>query len=163
MSAEVDFVLRITFSPHHPLLSLGPVVGPIGGGFLTQNAGYKWTFWLIAIAAGSVGVIAIIGLEETFAEVIRARVARKEGRVDCRSPAKDAASIGIQPAKNEKGGELNQIDMEKGHAGDSTPVVSTTVEQKHAARKHLITSLTRPLALLFCNYVCFSLSLYSAT
>jgi multidrug resistance protein len=29
---------------------LGPVVGPIAGGYLTQAAGWRWTFWVIAIA-----------------------------------------------------------------------------------------------------------------
>ena len=28
---------------------LGPVIGPVGGGFLTQNLGWRWVFWLLAI------------------------------------------------------------------------------------------------------------------
>jgi MFS family permease len=31
---------------------LGPIVGPIVGGFLIQHAGWRWAFWLIAIAVG---------------------------------------------------------------------------------------------------------------
>ena len=31
----------------------GPVMGPIMGGFITQGAGWRWTFWLIAILVGS--------------------------------------------------------------------------------------------------------------
>jgi multidrug resistance protein len=29
---------------------IGPVVGPVAGGFLAQAAGWRWVFWLIAIA-----------------------------------------------------------------------------------------------------------------
>lgn len=29
---------------------LGPVVGPIAGGYLTEAAGWRWTFWVLAIA-----------------------------------------------------------------------------------------------------------------
>jgi multidrug resistance protein len=29
---------------------LGPIIGPIIGGFLTEGAGWRWVFWLIAIA-----------------------------------------------------------------------------------------------------------------
>jgi multidrug resistance protein len=32
---------------------LGPVVGPIAGGFLAESAGWRWVFWVIAIAVGS--------------------------------------------------------------------------------------------------------------
>ena len=29
---------------------LGPVIGPVAGGFLAEAAGWRWVFWLIAIA-----------------------------------------------------------------------------------------------------------------
>ena len=29
---------------------MGPVVGPVAGGYLTQAAGWRWVFWVIAIA-----------------------------------------------------------------------------------------------------------------
>lgn len=29
---------------------LGPVIGPIAGGFLSENAPWRWVFWVIAIA-----------------------------------------------------------------------------------------------------------------
>ena len=28
---------------------IGPVVGPIAGGFLTEAAGWRWTFWIMVI------------------------------------------------------------------------------------------------------------------
>lgn len=29
---------------------LGPVIGPVAGAYLSADAGWRWTFWLIAIA-----------------------------------------------------------------------------------------------------------------
>ena len=29
---------------------LGPIVGPIAGGYLAQAEGWRWVFWVIAIA-----------------------------------------------------------------------------------------------------------------
>lgn len=29
---------------------IGPIVGPIAGGFLSQEEGWRWVFWVIAIA-----------------------------------------------------------------------------------------------------------------
>ena len=29
---------------------VGPVVGPVCGGFLSQAEGWRWVFWLLAIA-----------------------------------------------------------------------------------------------------------------
>jgi MFS family permease len=29
---------------------LGPVVGPVAGGFLAEAEGWRWVFWVIAIA-----------------------------------------------------------------------------------------------------------------
>lgn len=28
----------------------GPVLGPVAGGFATQSLGWRWIFWIIAIA-----------------------------------------------------------------------------------------------------------------
>lgn len=28
---------------------IGPVLGPVAGGFLTEAAGWRWTFWLMVI------------------------------------------------------------------------------------------------------------------
>lgn len=31
---------------------IGPVLGPVAGGFLTEAAGWRWTFWLLVIIVG---------------------------------------------------------------------------------------------------------------
>jgi len=52
------------------------VVGPVAGGFVADTIGYKWVFWIITIAAGSLSLVAIPLLRETYAPVIRRRKAR---------------------------------------------------------------------------------------
>lgn len=52
---------------------LGPVVGPIIGGFLSQSAGYKWVFFLLAILSGVSLVLGVPFLHETYAPVLEYR------------------------------------------------------------------------------------------
>ncbi|RAL06922.1 MFS transporter [Aspergillus homomorphus CBS 101889] len=56
---------------------IGPVVGPVCGGFLTQNASWRWVFWVIAIAAGVVTAASFIILRETYAPILLERKAKR--------------------------------------------------------------------------------------
>ncbi|EOD48443.1 mfs multidrug transporter [Neofusicoccum parvum] len=49
---------------------IGPVVGPLSGGFLSQAAGWRWTFWVVSIASGVVTVAGMIFMSETYAIAI---------------------------------------------------------------------------------------------
>lgn len=55
--------------------TLGPSFGPIIGGYLAQAAGWRWVFWLLAIALGVMTAFTLIFLKETFAPKILARKA----------------------------------------------------------------------------------------
>ncbi|KIM92881.1 hypothetical protein OIDMADRAFT_46487 [Oidiodendron maius Zn] len=56
---------------------LGPVVGPIVGGFVTQDLGWRWTFYLILMLAGTVSIFSFILMRETCSPVIlKAKAAR---------------------------------------------------------------------------------------
>ncbi|KAL4916590.1 major facilitator superfamily domain-containing protein [Aspergillus aurantiobrunneus] len=61
---------------------VGPVLGPIVGGFLTDSyLGWRWTAWITLIAAGSFGAIAWFIVPETYHPVLlqrRAARLRKE-------------------------------------------------------------------------------------
>lgn len=46
---------------------LGPVIGPVGGGFAVQSLGWRWIFWIIAILSGSVNILCLVVMRETFA------------------------------------------------------------------------------------------------
>ncbi|KZP03814.1 MFS general substrate transporter [Athelia psychrophila] len=56
---------------------IGPVVGPIAGGFIAQSIGVKYVFIVIAGLCGIAGLIGVPFLHETYAPVIRVRLAQK--------------------------------------------------------------------------------------
>jgi len=45
----------------------GPVLGPIVGGFLTQNESWRWSFWLVFIVATVIYIVVVVSLPETYA------------------------------------------------------------------------------------------------
>lgn len=62
---------------------IGPVMGPIVGGFVTQSyLGWRWVFWVMLIFAGFCWLLILFFLPETFAPVLLARKARRLRRLD---------------------------------------------------------------------------------
>ncbi|KAJ1032912.1 hypothetical protein NDA16_000191 [Ustilago loliicola] len=50
---------------------IGPVMGPIIGGFVTQSyLAWRWVFWIMMIFAGLCWVITVLFLPETFAPIL---------------------------------------------------------------------------------------------
>jgi MFS family permease len=45
---------------------IGPVIGPIIGSYLGQSAGWRWTFWLVAILCGFGEILFLIFFRETY-------------------------------------------------------------------------------------------------
>ncbi|KAJ5874928.1 uncharacterized protein N7529_003358 [Penicillium soppii] len=68
---------------------LGPVVGPVAGGFLAEAEGWRWVFWVIAIATGVMMILTIIWYRESYAPVVlehkAARLRKETGNPDLRS------------------------------------------------------------------------------
>ncbi|KAK7694478.1 hypothetical protein QCA50_001664 [Cerrena zonata] len=58
-------------------MSFSPVVGPIAGGFVAQNIGFKWVFIILAATCGLFAIIGLPLLRETYAPVIQRRLAKK--------------------------------------------------------------------------------------
>ncbi|KAL2215106.1 putative MFS multidrug transporter [Thermoascus aurantiacus ATCC 26904] len=56
---------------------IGPVIGPVAGGYLTQAKGWRWTFWVLAIAAGAVTVVCFLFLRESYAYTILDRKTKR--------------------------------------------------------------------------------------
>ncbi|KND89836.1 putative transporter [Tolypocladium ophioglossoides CBS 100239] len=52
---------------------LGPSIGPICGGYLTPAAGWRWNFWLMAIASGVMTVVVFLFVRESYPYVIQKR------------------------------------------------------------------------------------------
>ncbi|KAL3431428.1 major facilitator superfamily domain-containing protein [Aspergillus tetrazonus] len=68
---------------------IGPVAGPIAGGFIGENVGWRWTFWTLLIAGGTVALGIELLNKETFAPVLikwkTTKLAQETGRTDLRS------------------------------------------------------------------------------
>jgi multidrug resistance protein len=56
---------------------LGPAIGPLVGGFLSDAAGWRWLYWLQLILAGIAYFLITFTVPETFAPIILAKRARK--------------------------------------------------------------------------------------
>ncbi|KAG6365003.1 hypothetical protein INS49_006609 [Diaporthe citri] len=59
---------------------LGPVIGPVVGGFLSQEAGWRWVFWLLFILGFLTLLLQIFASRETNLRVIMARKRAFEGK-----------------------------------------------------------------------------------
>ncbi|KAL9051390.1 MAG: hypothetical protein Q9162_006044 [Coniocarpon cinnabarinum] len=74
---------------------LGPAVGPIAGGFITENTTWRWVFYATCICDFCIQVFGLFFLQETYAPKLLARKTkrlRKEtGNMDLRSEYDDTA------------------------------------------------------------------------
>jgi len=52
---------------------MGPVIGPVAGGYLAQAKGWRWVFWVIAIAGGVACACSITFMRETYEPVLLQR------------------------------------------------------------------------------------------
>ncbi|KAK1585695.1 major facilitator superfamily transporter [Colletotrichum navitas] len=68
---------------------LGPMVGPVIGGAVTESLGWRWMFFVIAIVIGVVCIIAFLVLRETYPPVLlerkAARIRKETGNPNYRS------------------------------------------------------------------------------
>ena len=56
---------------------VGPAIGPIAGGFITENTTWRWVFWAVTIADAVVQLSGIFFLQETWAPKLLERKATK--------------------------------------------------------------------------------------
>jgi MFS family permease len=56
---------------------LGPAIGPLIGGFLSDAAGWRWLYWIQLILAATVCIIITFTVPETYAPTILAARAKK--------------------------------------------------------------------------------------
>lgn len=55
---------------------LGPAVGPIAGGYITQYTTWRWVFWSTSIFDAAVQVLAFFFLRETYPAALLAKKAK---------------------------------------------------------------------------------------
>ncbi|KAE8411492.1 major facilitator superfamily domain-containing protein [Aspergillus pseudocaelatus] len=56
---------------------LGPAIGPIAGGFITENTSWSWIFYATSIADGVIQLVGFFFLRETYTPVLLKRKAKK--------------------------------------------------------------------------------------
>ncbi|KAL6908839.1 major facilitator superfamily domain-containing protein [Trichoderma evansii] len=56
---------------------IGPAIGPLVGGFLSDAAGWRWLYWIQLILAGCVYILLTFTVPETYAPTILSRRAKK--------------------------------------------------------------------------------------
>ena len=80
-------------------VQLGPIVGPIIGGFLSQAEGWRWVFRLLAIIGGVSLLLGVLCLHETYPVVILERKTRKAIHETGNTNLLSALHDGITPAE----------------------------------------------------------------
>lgn len=90
---------------------LGPLIGPIAGGYLNAAKGWRWSFWVITITYGFFTIFHALLCHETYTPTLLARktvrLRRASGNVRLRS----VADTGLTKAKHMKLAWLRPIRM----------------------------------------------------
>jgi multidrug resistance protein len=56
---------------------IGPAIGPLAGGFISDNLGWRWLYWIQLILSGAVWVLITFTVPETYAPTLLSRRAKK--------------------------------------------------------------------------------------
>ena len=76
---------------------IGPVIGPVAGSFLAQAKGWRWVFWLIAIAGGAGSLLMLVVLDETYAPTILDRKTKRLRKETGNKELRSAMDSGLTP------------------------------------------------------------------
>jgi MFS family permease len=81
---------------------LGPLIGPVCGGFISESIGWRWVFWILTMVSGTVAAGIEIVNRETYAPVLlqrkTERLAKELGRDDLHSALVKKEEIGLRPS-----------------------------------------------------------------
>ncbi|KAF5664593.1 multidrug resistance [Fusarium circinatum] len=83
---------------------LGPIMGPMIGGFVYENKGWRWLYWLQLILCGFLFVCLVVLVPETYAPVILEKKAKK-----LRKQTGDGSYIAEHELAQHTFGEIAQI------------------------------------------------------
>jgi multidrug resistance protein len=76
---------------------LGPSIGPVIGGYLAPSAGWRWTFWVIAIASGVMTIVAVLFVQESYPYVLLARKTQRLRKETGNTHLRSALDTGKAP------------------------------------------------------------------
>ncbi|KAK6821050.1 cycloheximide resistance protein [Apiospora arundinis] len=86
--------------PWQPSLSAHcwvPIIGPVAGGFLSEAKGWRWTFWLLAIVGGVVGLVNVFVMRESYHPVILERKTERLRKATGNMQLRSKLDIGLSP------------------------------------------------------------------
>ncbi|KZF19519.1 fluconazole resistance protein 1 [Xylona heveae TC161] len=75
----------------------GPVLGPVIGGFVAAGKGWRWTFWLLAILGGAIGIAMLIVMRETQPKVLLERKAARLRASTCNTHLRSMLARSLTP------------------------------------------------------------------
>ncbi|KAM0315427.1 hypothetical protein ACHAPQ_011590 [Fusarium lateritium] len=79
---------------------LGPVIGPIIGGFVSENVGWRWTFRILLILSGIIGVATAVFMRETNSTILlQKRVQRMRKETGNDTPRQMITRAIVRPVK----------------------------------------------------------------
>ena len=61
---------------------LGPILGPVVAGFVSENAGWRWVQGMCCALLGAIGILGFVFVPETYGPVLLHRKARRLSRAD---------------------------------------------------------------------------------
>ncbi|KAF1992215.1 MFS general substrate transporter [Aulographum hederae CBS 113979] len=76
---------------------LGPVVGPVSGGYLGAAAGWRWIFWVIAILGGVHAILCFVFWKESYPPVLLERKAARLRRETANPKLRSKYDNGLSP------------------------------------------------------------------
>lgn len=119
-------------------LTVGPVLGPTIGGFVSAYLGWRWNFWILAITAGAMLLLMGFTMPETFEPVLLAKRARKQHKKEKQEQETDQPSSLPEAPLQDAGKKQNDMT------------------------DRLRMALLRPTKLLFQSLILFLICLYVA-
>ncbi|PKS09902.1 hypothetical protein jhhlp_004525 [Lomentospora prolificans] len=76
---------------------LGPIIGPVAGGFLADAEGWRWIFWVLAIAIGVLAIGMAIFMRETYAPVLLEQKAARLRKETGNELLRSKLDVGLSP------------------------------------------------------------------
>ena len=76
------------------------MVGPVAGGFLSAAKGWRWTFWVLALATGVTSLLALAVMRETYGPVLLERKTAKLRKRTGNSKLRSKYDKGLNPRQH---------------------------------------------------------------
>lgn len=78
---------------------LGPSIGPVCGGYITLAAGWRWCFWVMAIASGIVAAVVVFTMPESYPYVLLKRKTERLRKETGNTKLRSALDTGKKPGQ----------------------------------------------------------------